>query len=980
MEENNQIQELKYQVGEAWKGTYNPNTPYGNANVVQDPTGLSVYRSLKPGNVGHPLTDTNWWFCIIDLSSIKAEADHLQQVETQVENNEAERIEHEAQRVSNEQSRVSAEQRRVNAEQQRESAESQRGQNEQTRLSQEQGRVTAEAGRVSAEQQRVSKEAERVQNEQLRTEHEEQRVLNEENRVAAETERIATASSDHTQAVEDHTRAESDHTTAGNDHTRAESDHTQAGNDHTRAGEDHTQAGNDHTRAESDHTQAGEDHTRAGEDHTASVAATEAANTAAAGANALQEKLENGTVIPALAGNLESWEDKNVPVENNFDATIRTTAGDDPINSDDGGVLKSITPITDFSCTGLLATAENQLRLKSNGGGAVAVGTGWYFPVPKLTLGTFGTTTENNGLLLVAEDGSNIQNATVYFKALESGVPTAVDDGTQLTPETVNYNNKTYKVYVTSGPGYIIVSGITYANTCARIAWEDWYNKFVSPTDPNDVGGSINLAPLFAAVPNGTGKFLLCGRVATHAERTSASQWLITDPVGRIASPAWTNTPDEVAEGETQTYTHSLIISDIANGGTAIIEGSAQSLSVDGTTVSYQDTNATAISGAVRYEKAVPATATVSLASAYTLNDVGIEMKEGAVGDGNFVCEYSQNIADSLAMAPPRLNDLRHTAAAVSLGYGVCTTGTYESAKVVNIPHFMLLENGTINVLFTTPINTANTTLNVSLTGAKPIRILGQNLPAGVIKAESYVTLAYDGNAWNITNIFCPDASFDPAALVVDMGLPSGTKWASRDIDLTKPGGFCETPFTYEKSFFSWGNIDGHNPISVSAFDYNWGGVNAQEPWYEGQPYGSTPGNTLTGNIAVGEAFDAARANLGAPWRMPTNGEFAELFNNIRYINADGTPIDSAQTNKLVTVNGVVGLYLESTINGARLFFSCSGYGHGRSWDDRGSDGNYWSSTWGSARGARGLYFDSGGVSPQDYGSRYYGCAVRSVQ
>ena len=66
------------------------------------------------------------------------------------------------------------------------------------------------------------------------------------------------------------------------------------------------------------------------------------------------------------------------------------------------------------------------------------------------------------------------------------------------------------------------------------------------------------------------------------------------------------------------------------------------------------------------------------------------------------------------------------------------------------------------------------------------------------------------------------------------MGLPSsGVKWANRDIDLTKPGGFCETPFVYEKSFFSWGNIDGHNPSSVSAFAYNWGGVNQAEPWYD---------------------------------------------------------------------------------------------------------------------------------------------------
>ena len=689
----------------------------------------------------------------------------------------------------------------------------------------------------------------------------------------------------------------------------------------------------------------------------------------------------DGSYPDLNAGNLESWAEENLPVENEFDDTVRTTAGDDPISTDDGGVLKSIVPVSDFKCTGLTATAENQLRLKTNGGGAVVVGTGWYFPVPKLTLGTFGTTDENNGLLLVAQDGSNIQNATVRFKPLANGVPTKVSDGTQLTPQTVTYNGNTYKVYVTDGPGYIIVSGIVYAETCARIAWEDWYDKFVSPTDPDDVGGSINLAPLFAAAPNGTGKFLVCGRAKTIAERTSASQWKITDPIARIASPSWTNTADEVEAGAPQTYTHTLDIGDIASGSTAIIEGSEQALSIDGTTVSYSDTNATAISGAVRYEKEIAATATVNLASDYTLNDVGVEMKEGADGEATFLCEYAQNIADSLANAAPRLNVLRTSAAAVSLGYGVCSTGTYDAAKTVNIQNFMLLENGVINVLFTTPINTENTTLNVSLTGAKPIRILGQALPAGVVKAESYATLAYDGTAWNIVNLFCPDASFDPANLVVDMGLPSGVKWAARDIDITKPGGFCETPFVYEKSFFSWGNIDGHNPTSNSSFSpYNWGGVNEAEPWYANQPYGNTKGNTLTGNIAVGEDFDAARANLGAPWRMPTSAEYGELFSNIIYINADGTEVDTTKADKRVTVNGIVGLYLQSKINGARLFFSCSGYGYGSSWFNRASGGYYWSSTFNSSRHARGLSFSSGGVSPQGNSNRYNGFAVRAVQ
>lgn len=692
------------------------------------------------------------------------------------------------------------------------------------------------------------------------------------------------------------------------------------------------------------------------------------------------EDLESGKVIPALSENLASWEEDNIPLENEFRDTVRTTAGTDPVISDNGGVLKSITPVSDFSCTALLATAENQLRLKDNGGGAVAIGSGWYFPVPKLTLGQFGSGNENNGLILVNSQGENIQDAVVYFKSWGNGVPTSASDGTLVTGEMVTYKGKTYKVYTTSGPGYLIINGVTYAETCARIAWEDWYNKFVSPTDTEDVGGGINLAPLFSAAPNGTGKFLVCGDAKTKAERISDTQWRITDPIGRITSPAWIDNPDEVEEGATQTYTHSMIVSDIAAESVAIIEGSDQALSVNEKTISYTDTNATAISGVVRYEKETAAIVNVNLNSSYVLNDVGVEVKDGAEGEADFICEYSQHIADSLSLSASMMNTMRHSSAAISLGSGVCTTGTYDATKMVTIPQFALLENGTINVLFTTPVNTENTTLNVSLTGAKPIHILGQKLPAGVIKAQTYVTLVYDGTAWNIVNMFCPDASFDPAALVVDMGLPSGVKWASRDIDITKPGGFCDTPFTYEKTFFSWGNIDGHNPSSVSAFAYNWGGLNEQEPWYEGQVYGSTPGNTLTGNIAVGEDFDAARANLGAPWRMPTSANYGELFANIRYINADGTEVDTTQADKRVTVNGVLGLYIESNINGARLFFSCSGYGSGRSWNDRGTYGIYWSSTWSSARYARYLGFVSEGVFPQISYSRYYGRAVRPVQ
>ena len=219
---------------------------------------------------------------------------------------------------------------------------------------------------------------------------------------------------------------------------------------------------------------------------------------------------------------------------------------------------------------------------------------------------------------------------------------------------------------------------------------------------------------------------------------------------------------------------------------------------------------------------------------------------------------------------------------------------------------------------------------------------------------------------------------------LVDMG--TGILWSKRDIDLTQADKLVKTAFQYEKSFCSWGNTFMHNPISASAFSYNWGSVNAAEPWYEGQPYGETPGAELTASFAPDSGHDAARENLGAPWRMPTNAEFGSLFSNSDYITADGevvtaaTSIAQTAVDKRVRVNGIAGLYIRSRKTGNRLFFSCSGYGTGRSCNYRGSGGSYWSSTWDSARYASNLSFNSDGVNPQSNLSRFCGFAVRPVQ
>lgn len=209
------------------------------------------------------------------------------------------------------------------------------------------------------------------------------------------------------------------------------------------------------------------------------------------------------------------------------------------------------------------------------------------------------------------------------------------------------------------------------------------------------------------------------------------------------------------------------------------------------------------------------------------------------------------------------------------------------------------------------------------------------------------------------------------------MGLPSGNRWAVSNLDVNGPYFFQESPFQYECSFFSWGNVVPHNPISETAFDYDFGGMNPSAPYYEGQPYGETPGSLLTGNIPLD--LDAARKMLGSPWRMPSSDEFAELLANCTYIDADGIEVDTTRTDKRVTVNGVMGIYLKSTINGARLFLPCSGYGDGRSWRSRMTNGYNWSSTFISTRYARAFNSSSGGVSPQSSRGRNTGFTIRPI-
>ena len=182
----------------------------------------------------------------------------------------------------------------------------------------------------------------------------------------------------------------------------------------------------------------------------------------------------------------------------------------------------------------------------------------------------------------------------------------------------------------------------------------------------------------------------------------------------------------------------------------------------------------------------------------------------------------------------------------------------------------------------------------------------------------------------------------DYMPVAVDLGLPSGVKWADRNVGATSQ----EEPGL----FFSWGNVEGVEIGKACDFSE--------------EAYAVTEGAKLKGDLDA--AHDAATVNLGAPWRMPTDEEFQELYDNCDW--------------EWTTENGYYGVRFTSKINGKSIFFSASGYGAGSSWSYRGSLGDYWSSSFYSARNARSLFFNSGGVNPQLNNRRYNGFAVRPVQ
>lgn len=184
----------------------------------------------------------------------------------------------------------------------------------------------------------------------------------------------------------------------------------------------------------------------------------------------------------------------------------------------------------------------------------------------------------------------------------------------------------------------------------------------------------------------------------------------------------------------------------------------------------------------------------------------------------------------------------------------------------------------------------------------------------------------------------------------VDLGLPSGLKWASMNVGATsvEEAGY----------YFAWGETEGHCLNKV--LDYRFCSNNySMSEW--------------TGNLDL--EHDAARANMGGDWRMPSYADINEL---------------SQYTNHTTDyVNGVIGVRYTSRKNPDNsIFLPETGFWNNQYSATQDRDhigiGRYWSSS-SSVNGGNTVSFantlechDNVSTNNGSY-YRYCGLAVRGV-
>ena len=191
----------------------------------------------------------------------------------------------------------------------------------------------------------------------------------------------------------------------------------------------------------------------------------------------------------------------------------------------------------------------------------------------------------------------------------------------------------------------------------------------------------------------------------------------------------------------------------------------------------------------------------------------------------------------------------------------------------------------------------------------------------------------------------------------VDFGLPSGTKWADRNIgatSVTDYGDYIQWGDSIERSVYTITDYIHYAPADKNGFKY----------------LGTSSDHNDVYNI-VGTEYDAAHYRWGGSWVMPTEMQFIELMDYCTWT--------------WTTMNGVSGYQVSR--NGKSIFLPAAGYMNGSpaATTNAGRKGYYWTQ---DLRTAVEQYFNkdvvtfefSNSTYSSSFDPRYKGLTIRPVQ
>lgn len=210
----------------------------------------------------------------------------------------------------------------------------------------------------------------------------------------------------------------------------------------------------------------------------------------------------------------------------------------------------------------------------------------------------------------------------------------------------------------------------------------------------------------------------------------------------------------------------------------------------------------------------------------------------------------------------------------------------------------------------------------------------------------------YDDFNFNIDVTVVPNHEY------VDLGLPSGTLWATCNIGADSPEEVGD--------YFSWGDTGTKTLYDLDHYKFYW---NGKYYGYVTNPeYGRVDGKTILTNFGENKD-DAAAYNWNWNWKMPTSAQFYELRDNClcRRTHLNGKPV----------------IKFKSKINGKTIVIPYyGGYLHD-GYDEGNTSQRYWTNSGCNDR-ANFIQIapDSNGVAGMGgyHQPRYYGCTVRPVR